>query len=94
MLDAPYRRCNDCLRIMNLFHYGWYSLKHYRLSKYKYKAEVFTLMEVQVMVFWVVTLCSDVAGYHVFRGSCCLQFNLKMEAAWSSKSLVSYYITK
>jgi len=28
-------------------------------------------MEIQVM-FWVVTPCSDVVGYHLFGGSCCL----------------------
>jgi len=49
-------------------------------------------MKIQVMVFWVVKPCNDVAGYQCFGGSCCLQFNLNMEAAWSSKSLVSYHI--
>jgi len=24
------------------------------------------------MLFWVMTPCSDVEGYHHFRGSCCL----------------------
>jgi hypothetical protein len=27
-------------------------------------------MKVQVMVFWVVTPCSDVVGYQRFGGSC------------------------
>jgi hypothetical protein len=26
----------------------------------------------QVMVFWVMTLCSDVVGYQCFSGPCCL----------------------
>jgi len=39
--------------------------------------------------------CTDVIGYS-FGGLCCLQlhFTLKMEAAWSSKIMVSYIITQ
>jgi len=29
-------------------------------------------MNIQVAVFWIVTLCSDVAGYQHFIGPCCL----------------------
>jgi hypothetical protein len=34
--------------------------------------EVFTAMNIQVVVFWVVTPCSDVIGYQRFGGPCCL----------------------
>jgi hypothetical protein len=43
--------------------------------------KVFTAVKIQVKVFWVVTPCSVVVGYH---------FTLKMETAKSSKTLVSY----
>jgi len=32
----------------------------------------FSAMKIEVMVFWVVTQCSDVVEYHCFRWSCCL----------------------
>jgi len=57
-------------------------------------------MKMQVMVFWIMMLYSDVIGYHCFRGPCCLHLQgevlictLKMEAAWSYKTMVSYHIT-
>jgi hypothetical protein len=34
--------------------------------------EVFTVVKIEVEVFWVVTPCSAVAGYQHFRGPCCL----------------------
>jgi len=33
-------------------------------------------VKIQAVVFWLVTQCSDVAGYQYFRGPCCL--TLKM----------------
>jgi hypothetical protein len=36
------------------------------------KVEVFTPVKIQVVVFWVVTLCSNVEGYHCFGGPCSL----------------------
>jgi len=45
--------------------------------------EVFAAMKTQVVVFWVVTPCSDVIG---------VTKSLKMEAACSSETLVSYRI--
>jgi hypothetical protein len=45
--------------------------------------EVFTAVEIQVEVFWVVTPCSVVVGYQSFR--------VKMEAAWNCETLLSYY---
>jgi hypothetical protein len=38
------------------------------------RVEVSTAMKTEVMVFWVVTLCSDV-GYHCLGGLYCLQFH-------------------
>jgi hypothetical protein len=40
------------------------------------------------MVFWVLTPCSDVVGYLAAT-----ILRVKMEAAWPSEILVSYYIT-
>jgi len=31
-------------------------------------------MKIQVAFFWVMTPCSDVAGYQRFGGPCCLHF--------------------
>jgi hypothetical protein len=53
---------------------------------------VFREVKFQFDVFWVMTLCSAVVGYLRFRGNCCL-FILKMEAAWSFETLVSYHST-
>jgi hypothetical protein len=56
---------------------------------------VFTAVKIQVEVFWVVTPCSVVVGYQCFRGPCCLHlhFTIKMEAARSSETMVSYHNT-
>jgi hypothetical protein len=35
------------------------------------RSEIFTATKIEV-IFWVVTSCSDVVGYHCFGGSCCL----------------------
>jgi hypothetical protein len=49
----------------------------------------------QVELFWVVTPCSVAVGYQRFGSPCCLQlpFTLKMEAARSSETLVSFHNT-
>jgi hypothetical protein len=58
------------------------------------------MMETQfhVEVFWIVTTCSVVVGYQCFGGLCCLHFQdevltLKMEAAKSSETAITYHNT-
>jgi len=53
--------------------------------------EVLTVVMIQVQFFWVVIPCNVVA-YQRFRCPRCLHlhFTLKMEAAWSSETFVSY----
>jgi hypothetical protein len=52
-------------------------------------------MKIQVVVLWIVTLCSDVVGYKHFGEPCYLHlhFTLKMEMEWPSETLVSYITT-
>jgi hypothetical protein len=50
--------------------------------------EDFTPVKIHVGVFWVVTPCSVVVGYQRF-----IEVHLKMEAAWTSWTLVSYHNT-
>jgi len=42
-----------------------------------------------------VTPCNVVLGYERFRGPCCLHLpcEVKMEAAWTSETLLSHYKT-
>jgi hypothetical protein len=56
------------------------------------RVEVLTAVKTQVKVFWAMTPCSDVVGCQRFRGPCCLHHHgeVMTEAAWSSKTLVSY----
>jgi hypothetical protein len=39
------------------------------------RGEVFTAVKIQVDFFWVVTQCSDVLGYQLFSGQCCLHLH-------------------
>jgi hypothetical protein len=48
------------------------------------RREVLKAMRIQVAFFWVVTPCSDVAGYQCFGRLAASIFGLKMEAARSS----------
>jgi hypothetical protein len=49
--------------------------------------ETFTTVVIQVTVFCVMTTCNVVVGYS-FRST------LKVEAAWTSETLVSYHSTR
>jgi hypothetical protein len=57
--------------------------------------EVFTAVMFQVELFLVLNPCSVVAGYQHFRGPCCLhlQDEVKIKAARTSETLVSYHNT-
>jgi hypothetical protein len=39
-------------------------------------------MMIQVVVFWVMTPCSDVVGYQRFGGPCCLHLQGEVSEAW------------
>jgi len=54
-----------------------------------------TVMKIQVAVFCVVTQCIDVIRYRRFGRPCCfhVRVEMKMEAAWSSETSVSFHIT-
>jgi hypothetical protein len=41
-------------------------------TKYMRDFEVFMVIKIQVVVFWVLTPCSVVVGYQHSRGPCCL----------------------
>jgi hypothetical protein len=49
---------------------------------------------IQVVVSWDVTPYKDVVEYQHFGGPCCphLQHEVKMEATWPFKMLVSFHI--
>jgi len=34
-------------------------------------------MKIQVMLFWIVMLCSEMVGYQCFRRPCCLCLHLQ-----------------
>jgi hypothetical protein len=51
--------------------------------------EIFMVMKIHFVIFWVLTTCSAVVGYQCFRVPCCLC----LQTAWSSETLVSYPIT-
>jgi hypothetical protein len=62
------------------------------------KFVVFTVMKIQIVVFWVVTPCSGVIRYHYFTGPCCLHLSsyplalplhVLLVATWSSTYLHS-----
>jgi len=48
--------------------------------------EVLTTMEIHIVVFWIITPCSDV-DHAVFI------FRVKVKAAWSYETPVLYYVT-
>jgi hypothetical protein len=56
---------------------------------------VFMAVKIQIEVFCIVTMCCVVIGHQCFRGPCCLslQGELKIKAAWTSETLLSYHKT-
>jgi hypothetical protein len=40
-------------------------------SSSEVRLDVFMAMKIHVVVFWVVTLCSDMVGYQSFGRPCC-----------------------
>jgi hypothetical protein len=52
-------------------------------------------VKIHVEIFWVVRPCSIVVGHERFRGPRCLhlQGEVKVEAAWTSETLVSLHNT-
>jgi hypothetical protein len=60
------------------------------LLPYDTRLEVFTAMKIQVVLFCVVTSCTDVVGYQRFGGPCCFHLQvdvtMQMETACSSSS--------
>jgi len=40
------------------------------------RLDIFTVVKMQVAVFWVMTLYSDVVGYQCLGGPCCLHLHL------------------
>jgi hypothetical protein len=52
--------------------------------------DVFTEVNIQVELFWIVTPCNVVVGYQHFRDQFCL---VKMEAACASDTLSRYNTT-
>jgi hypothetical protein len=59
--------------------------------------KIFTVFRVfvsfQVDVFWFVTPCSVLIGYQFFIGPCLLHLHAKLDAAWTSETLVSNHKT-
>jgi hypothetical protein len=49
-------------------------------------------MNIQLTVFWAVTLGGDVVEYQHFGGPCCLHLEDEVTHFTSSKALVSYHI--
>jgi hypothetical protein len=53
------------------------------------RVKIFRVMKIHVTVFWVVTLYSDVVGYHRFGGPCSLHLQGEVKVELSSETLVS-----
>jgi len=57
------------------------------------RLEIFTVMRIHVVVFRIVTPCSDVVGYQPF-GQLPLSLGFSDETAWPYKTLLFYHITQ
>jgi len=42
-------------------------------------------MKIHILVFWIVTSCSDIVGFHGFGGLCCLHLQGE-ESRWRKES--------
>jgi len=69
-----------------------YKQKLHKTGKLVARFKVFKVMKIQVTVFKVVTPYSDVADTNILEHYAASIFSLKMEAACSFKTLVSYHI--
>jgi hypothetical protein len=45
---------------------------------YLEESEIANVRKIQDAVFWVMTSCSDVVGYHRFGEPCCVHFHLDL----------------
>jgi hypothetical protein len=54
-------------------------------------SEIFTSMKIQVEVFWIVTPCCDVVGYHRFEDLSGSIVRVKMEAEWPRRYNLELY---
>jgi hypothetical protein len=53
---------------------------------------LFARWYLQVVVFWVMTPCSDVVGYHRFGGPCCLHLQGEVSGAWIEIQVVVFWV--
>jgi len=51
-------------------------------TKHIERLEIFTVLKIHVVVFWVVISCSDVVGYKHFGGVCYLHLQDVVSGAW------------
>jgi len=49
-------------------------------------------MKIQVVVFWVMTPCSDVVGYESFGGPCSFHLQSEMSGAWTEFKVEVFWV--
>jgi hypothetical protein len=59
--------------ILNLFEKFY---KAYVKGRHGERFEIFTAMKIQIVIFWVVTPCSNMVGYQRFGGPCCFHLQI------------------